>query len=84
MAESRDFSVATYSLVSLNATERAVSTFTGMLGTPCCEFPLTEELLHAAEISIAVSTQPRAGVCPSLFVLVEIPVFRSIPQYPNM
>src|SRR5438128_2067043 len=33
-AESRDFNVATYSVVSFTATERAVSTLTGIAGGP--------------------------------------------------
>jgi hypothetical protein len=56
MAESRDFRVATYSVLSLIGTERAISILTGMLGGPWACGSFAELLLHADNAAIKDTT----------------------------
>jgi hypothetical protein len=60
-AESRDFRVATYSVVSLIGTDWATWILTGIAGSACGGAPFTESPLQAAP-SAARSRVPRREV----------------------
>src|SRR5580698_4985356 len=80
MAESRDFSMATYSVVSLNATEWTTAILTGMLGTSCDDAPLTDELLHADKNTPAARAQPSLSVRVRPSTSAKVTEVRCIPR----
>jgi hypothetical protein len=59
-AESRDFRVATYSVVSITGISFAVSTFTGIPAEPCGAAPRTESPLQAT-LTLPAQGSPSAS-----------------------
>jgi hypothetical protein len=61
-AESRDFSVATYSVASSTGVACATSTFTGIAGGPCAS-ALCVALLEHAEVAALAANAERRKAC---------------------
>jgi len=78
IAELRDFSVATYSVVSFNGTNRATSIFTGTGGGPPAGSPFAEVFVQAVLRLASASDAPSQGLhATNLIVAFELSSFTS-------